>query len=176
MSLWEGKGQEIQLNFVFFRMETSDFIAIAAIIISIGTFFWNEYKDKRDRKEKAFVNLAITFKTSLKFGIAEIGRQLRDENAYGLDIIIAIHNVGNANAVINRIFLMEKNKEGNYDYLKELPIDIESQRIIKSGETLKFYFSEETRDINKLDIKISNQSSFFRVLEASGKVFDSPRD
>jgi hypothetical protein len=100
-------------------METSDYLASAAILISVGTFAWNEYKDIRKKKIDSLIELAITFNVKFRFGIAEIGRQLRNENAYAAEIAIAIHNIGNANAVVNRIFFVEKIADGKYDYFHE---------------------------------------------------------
>ncbi|WP_439473827.1 hypothetical protein [Algoriphagus formosus] len=157
-------------------MQASDYIAILAIIISIGTFLWNEYKDRRDRKEKSLIDLAITSKTSLRFGIADIGRELKEENAFGVDITIMVHNTGNANAVINRIFLVRVKEDGNYEYFKEYPIDIESERIINPGKSLPYYFSDQGDYINEIDKMITYKTGFFRVFTTSGKYFDSPRD
>ena len=153
-------------------MNTSDKLALWAIMISIGTFFWtivvffwNKQQEKKRRIEKSLVDLAITYRTKFTLGVA--GK---------FEISLAIHNIGNANAVVNRIFITEKLQNGNYKNLEELNLDIKSQRIIKSGDSCTYEFKISSPYFQNLDVLLSNQSAFLRVMEAKGRVFDSSRN
>lgn len=157
-------------------MEISDYLALTAVIISIGTFAWNEYKDIRKKKTDSLIELAITFDAEFRFGIAELGRQLRNENAYAADIAIAVHNIGNAIAVVNRMFLMEKLEDGNYDFFHEFKMEIDTIRILKPTESHTYYNEISGSKIKILDVKLSNKTMFIRIYDSKGNIFDSPRN
>ncbi|WP_288370332.1 hypothetical protein [uncultured Algoriphagus sp.] len=143
---------------------------IGGILIPTVFFILKRRKEKKDQEQKNLVNIAITVQSSFT-----IDGEVKGSTLFKIGFSIAVHNIGNAKAIVNRMFLVEKNAEGNYDYIHEFQLTNDLPRIIESGKTCLYDFTVQGNHTKDMDLKISKKSAFIRIIDASNKTFDSPR-